>query len=132
MIFHKIRSYVSLTLVFTFLSFFCISAGVAFASQDGNGSPDGGDNTELNIAGGLKKVQATVTGPVAIAVSIIGIVIAGGVLIFGGDLNGFFRSLVFLALVIAVIVGANNVLQAFGGNGAQIGHSTYHIKKLSR
>lgn len=38
----------------------------------------------------LTSLQNSVTGPVAFAISIIGIVIAGGVLIFGGDLNGFF------------------------------------------
>lgn len=54
----------------------------------------------------LESLRNSVTGPVAFALSITGIVIAGGVLIFGGDLNGFFRTLIFLVLVMALIVGA--------------------------
>lgn len=56
----------------------------------------------------------------AFALSIIGIVIAGGVLIFGGDLNGFFRTLIFLVLVMALLVGAQNVMSTFFGRGAEI------------
>ena len=40
----------------------------------------------------LTNLRNSVTGPVAFALAMIGIVVAGGVLIFGGDLNGFFRT----------------------------------------
>lgn len=39
----------------------------------------------------LTKLQQSMTGPVAFSVSLIGIVGAGGVLIFGGELNAFLR-----------------------------------------
>lgn len=68
----------------------------------------------------LTNLQNSVTGPVAFALSIIGIVVAGGVLIFGGDLNGFFRTLIFLVLVMALLVGAQNVMSNFFGRGAEI------------
>lgn len=68
----------------------------------------------------LGNLRNSVTGPVAFALSIIGIVIAGGVLIFGGDLNGFFRTMVFLVLVMALLVGAQNLMGAFFGRGAEI------------
>ena len=68
----------------------------------------------------LTNLLNSVTGPVAFALSIIGIVIAGGVLIFGGDLNGFFRTLIFLVLVMALLVGAQNVMSTFFGRGAEI------------
>lgn len=68
----------------------------------------------------LTNLRNSVTGPVAFALSIIGIVIAGGVLIFGGDLNGFFRTLIFLVLVMALLVGAQNVMGQFFGRGAEI------------
>ena len=41
-------------------------------------------------------------------------------LIFGGDLNGFFRTLIFLVLVMALLVGAQNVMSTFFGRGAEI------------
>ena len=68
----------------------------------------------------LTNLQNSVTGPVAFALSIVGIVVAGGVLIFGGDLNGFFRTLIFIVLVMAFLVGAQNIMSTFFGRGAEI------------
>lgn len=84
----------------------------AWASEGTGGS--------LPYEGWLAKLRNSVTGPVAFALSIIGIVIAGGVLIFGGDLNGFFRTLIFLVLVMALLIGAQNVMTNFFGQGAEI------------
>ncbi len=73
----------------------------------------------------LNALRTSVTGPVAFAVSIIGIVVAGGMLIFGGELNHFFRSLIFLVLVMALTVGAQNMMGTFFGQGALIGDVEY-------
>ena len=72
----------------------------------------------LPYEGWLNNLRASVTGPVAFALAIIGIVIAGGTLIFGGDLNGFFRTLIFIVLVMALLVGAQNMMSTFFGQGA--------------
>lgn len=66
----------------------------------------------------LESLRNSVTGPVAFAIALIGIVVAGSVLIFGGDMNGFFRSIVFIILVMALIIGANNMMTTFFGKGA--------------
>ena len=58
----------------------------------------------------LVNLRNSVTGPVAFTLSIVGIVVAGGILIFGGELNAFFRTLIFIVLVMALLVGANNVM----------------------
>ena len=68
----------------------------------------------------LTNLRNSVTGPVAFALAMIGIVVAGGVLIFGGDLNGFFRTLIFVVLVMALLVGAQNMMSSFFGRGAEI------------
>ena len=68
----------------------------------------------------LTNLRNSVTGPVALALAMIGIVVAGGVLIFGGDLNGFFRTLIFVVLVMARLVGAHNTMSSFFGRGAEI------------
>lgn len=78
------------------------------------------DGGNLPYEGWLQKLQDSVTGPVAFALAIIGIVVAGGVLIFGGELNAFFRSMIFIVLVMALIIGANNMMQNFFGKGAEI------------
>ena len=87
--------------------------------------PDGalaaeGSGGALPYESWLTALRTSVTGPVAFSLSIIGIVVAGGVLIFGGDLNGFFRTLIFIVLVMALLVGAQNMMSSFFGRGAEI------------
>ena len=68
----------------------------------------------------LTSLRNSVTGPVAFSLSIIGIVVAGGILIFGGELNAFFRTLIFIVLVMALLVGAQNMMTSFFGKGAEL------------
>jgi type IV secretory pathway VirB2 component (pilin) len=97
--------------LFLILAIACLAAEPAYATGTSGGLP---------YEAWLTSLQNSVTGPVAFGLSIIGIVIAGGVLIFGGDLNGFFRTLIFLVLVMALLVGANNVMSSFFGAGAEV------------
>ena len=100
----------------TMALFICLFAVMAFqpamASEGTGGS--------LPYESWLTNLRNSVTGPVAFAISIIGIVVAGGVLIFGGELNGFFRTLLFIVLVMALLVGAQNMMATFFGRGAEI------------
>lgn len=88
-------------------------AGTAHAATGGAGLPWEQPLTTLSNS---------VTGPVAYGVSLIGIVGAGGVLIFaGGMVNEFLRAVLFCVLVIAFIIAAKNTLTAFGfAAGAEI------------
>src|SRR5512133_2563398 len=79
-----------------------------------------GTGGQLPYESWLTNLRNSVTGPVAFTLSIVGIVIAGGVLIFGGDLNGFFRTLFFLVLVMALLIGAQNMMSGLFGQGAEI------------
>jgi type IV secretory pathway VirB2 component (pilin) len=88
------------------------NTGSAYASAGGGGG--------LPYESALVKLQHSATGPVAFVLSIVGIVVAGGTLIFGGDLSGFFRTMVVLVLVIGILVSAVNVLQTLFGAGATI------------
>jgi type IV secretion system protein VirB2 len=97
--------------LFLILAIACLASEPAYATGTSGGLP---------YEAWLTSLQNSVTGPVAFGLSIIGIVIAGGVLIFGGDLNGFFRTLIFLVLVMALLVGANNVMTSFFGAGAEV------------
>ena len=70
----------------------------------------------------LTLIIASITGPVAFAISIIGIVAAGAMLIFGGEIGQFLKTIIILVLVIALIVTATNFLSgAFGVGAALIG-----------
>lgn len=104
----------------TFIAFaiaFLIFTMLAFPQHASAATGGGGS---LPYEDWLTNLRNSATGPVAFSLSIIGIVIAGGVLIFGGDLNGFFRSLIFLTLVMALLVGAQNVMSTYFGRGAVI------------
>lgn len=79
-----------------------------------------GTGGQLPYEGWLANLRASVTGPVAFTLALVGIVVAGGILIFGGDLSGFFRTLVTLILVMALLVGSQNIMANFFGRGAEI------------
>lgn len=78
------------------------------------------DQENLPFIGVMEKLSDALTGPFAFAISVIGIVIAGAILIFGGDMNGFVRSLVFLVLVIAIIMGSGSLIEYISGKSATI------------
>jgi len=53
----------------------------------------------------------------------VAIVGAGAMLIFGGDMNGFMRTLIFLVMVIAMIITAGSLVTFLGGSSAVVaGH----------
>lgn len=83
----------------------------ALASSAGGGLP---------FDSWLTKIQKSITGPFAFSAAIIGLVAAGATLIFGGELNGFMRSLIFFVLVLAFLVAAQNTMTAITGKGAEI------------
>lgn len=97
---HNIFLYPAL-LMFMFLALF-LFANNALAAVGAGGA--------LPYESWLVNLRNSVTGPVAFTLSIVGIVVAGGILIFGGELNAFFRTLIFIVLVMALLVGANNIM----------------------
>ncbi|PLY12868.1 MAG: conjugal transfer protein TrbC [Sedimenticola sp.] len=80
-----------------------------------------GTATGLPWENPLQTITNSITGPVALAISLIAIVITGAMLIWGGEVNDFARKLIIIVLVIALIVAATNVLTTlFGATGAVI------------
>lgn len=72
--------------------------------------------------GPLTKVQASLTGPVAVAISIIAIMIAGAALVWGGEISDFARRMVMIVLVVSVIAGSVTIFNTlFTAPGASIG-----------
>lgn len=83
----------------------------AWASESGGGLP---------YESYLTNIRQSATGPIAYAFAVVGIVVAGGALVMGGDLNGFARALLLLVLVASLLVGANAVLSSISGGGATV------------
>lgn len=69
----------------------------------------------------LQQIQQSITGPVAGFIALAAVAIAGGMLIFGGELNDFARRLCYIALVGGVLLGATQIVSLFGATGATIG-----------
>src|SRR5829696_6203821 len=96
------------TLLFTFL--FTVQS--AWAGGGGGGLPW---ETPLNT------VAQSLTGPVALSISLIALMVAGGTLVFGGELSEFARRSCVAVLAIAFLVlGAGFMTSLFGVGGATV------------
>lgn len=80
----------------------------------------GGGGTSLPWETPLQTLSNSIKGPVAYAVSLMGIVAAGAMLIWGGEINEFVRRIIMLILVISLIVFASNILTTLFNSGATI------------
>lgn len=86
-------------------------ADPAFAATAGGGLP---------WEGPLTTIRNSLSGPVAMAISIIGVVVTGGTLIFGGELNEFARRSIMAVMVISMLVLSNNFMQTLFGVSASV------------
>ena len=86
--------------------------GAAFAGGGGGGLP---------WEAPLQTLANSLTGPVALGISIIAMAAACGTLIFGGELNDFARRLMYVVLVAGILLGATQIVGLFGASGASIG-----------
>ena len=80
----------------------------------------GGGGGGLPWEGPLQQIQQSITGPVAGAIALAAVAIAGGMLIFGGELNDFARRLMYVVLVAGILLGATQIVGLFGASGASI------------
>lgn len=89
----------------------------------------GGQPALAGSAGGLpweaplEQIQQSITGPVAGFIALAAVAVAGGMLIFGGELNDFARRLMYVVLVAGVLLGATQIVGLFNATGASIGFS---------
>jgi len=80
--------------------------------------------------GPLEQIQESITGPVAGYIALAAVAIAGGMLIFGGELNDFARRLVFVVLVAGILLGATTIVGLFGATGASIGSTDTPVETI--
>lgn len=68
----------------------------------------------------LQTLAADLTGPVATAISIIALFVAGAILVFGEDLSHFVRRALMAVIAIAFLVLGAKFLTALGLAGATV------------
>lgn len=90
-----------------------------------------GSGGGLPWEGPLQQIQQSITGPVAGFIALAAVAIAGGMLIFGGELNDFARRLMYVVLVAGILLGATQIVALFGATGATIGSVTERTLNFS-
>lgn len=103
---------------YEFVSIALLAAPVILASVAPALASSGGS---LPWEGPLEQIQESITGPVAGYIALAAVAIAGGMLIFGGELNDFARRLMYVVLVAGILLGATTIVGLFGATGASIG-----------
>jgi len=68
----------------------------------------------------LHTVAVSLTGPVALAISIIALMVAGGTLVFGGELSEFARRACLSVLAIAFLVAGTSFMSILFGVGGAV------------
>ena len=125
-LFKSLSPYLPFVFMFCVVSMLILMPDLAHASETGAG--------DLPFEKPLKQLTDSIKGPVAFSISLIGIVAAGAVLIFGGEMSGFLRTLVFLVLVIAIIVNASGLIGMMSSDGAlvasRIDHSIHTLRTI--
>lgn len=91
--------------------------GLAALGQPAFASSGGG----LPWEAPLQQIQESITGPVAGFIALAAVAVAGGMLIFGGELNDFARRLMYVVLVAGVLLGATQIVALFNASGASVG-----------
>lgn len=86
----------------------------------------------LPYEGWLATLRNSATGPVAFTAAMFGVIGAGATLIFqGGEISGFLRTILYLVLVMAFLVSAQNIMSSLFGRGAELAFLTpaIHLAK---
>ncbi len=94
------------------------AAAFAFAARSAFAAGAGGGGLPWETP--LHTVAVSLTGPVALAISIIALMVAGGTLVFGGELSEFARRACLSVLAIAFLVAGTSFMSILFGVGGAV------------
>ena len=77
----------------------------------------------------LTTLSDSLTGTVAKSIALIGIVGSGAALIFGGEISGFLKSVIYLVLVCSLLIMGNVIVNKFSPSGFEIPSNVIVIDK---
>lgn len=93
-----------------FVGIFAFGMTAAYAAQTG----------DMPYESVLTQLSNSLTGPVAKSIALIGIVGSGAALIFGGEITGFLKSVIYLVLVCSLLIMGNVIVDKFSSSGFEI------------
>ena len=99
---------------------FVIMAGILVVALVSGAPASASSGGGLPWEAPLQQIQQSITGPVAGFIALAAVAVAGGMLIFGGELNDFARRLMYVVLVAGILLGATQIVGLFGATGASI------------
>ncbi len=89
--------------------------------------------TAMPWEGPLTMIKNSLTGPVAMSVSIIAFVVTGLMLLWGSELEGIAKKIVAVVFAASIAASATTVyLTIFATNGALLVHHTHAVISLGR
>lgn len=77
---------------------------------------------------GITNIQESLTGPVATGISLIGLIAAGAMLVFGGEISGFLKQLIYLVLAISLILCGNSFITNVMGHKTSTGATIAYVQ----
>ena len=95
---------------------FLVPVLALLAAQDACATGAGG----LPWDSAISTLQDDLTGPVATGISVIAFLAAGAALVFGEELGGIAKKLMYVVLGVAFIVMGNKFLTVLGLTGAMV------------
>jgi type IV secretion system protein VirB2 len=64
----------------------------------------------------LQSLQKSLSGPIALSIGIIAVVITGAMLIFGGEISDFGKRRAYVVLVLGILLSANTIITSLFTN----------------
>ena len=92
----------------------------ALATQHALANTGGGGGAGLPWETPLKTIQQSLSGPVALAISIISMAITGAVLVFGGELTDFAKRACYVVLAVSFLMLGNQFVTTLFNSGSLI------------
>ena len=92
-----------------------VLTGMAFWASEAQASSGGG----LPWDGPLTTLANDLTGPVALSISVIAFAITGFMMVWGGEMTDFAKTMVRIIFAVSVVTGGTGLYtKFFGGSGA--------------
>lgn len=88
------------------LALWMLLSDAAFAGDSSSSSSSGSDPWTSSLG----KLQATLNGTVAKSIGTIALFAAGGMLVFGGELNEFTKKILMVVLAVGVMILGNSLI----------------------